>query len=305
MSENIGFTNSGGIIRIKFVAKGVSGDNSSISEIGRVCELLSKLNYESIYLDMSDLEWMDANFVSPLRCHVAAAQKRGCNVKVTGCSGKLSIALTRIGFLEKPDGGYVSSSGRSVIPLSGFSPDQTHRFIDYLDKYMVAERGLPAVSAALRLRIVRGFGELFSNYSLHSKTDMDVFTCGQMYPTKHILAFTISDCGIGIPRGVSLFLGSGISDLDAIDWAMTENNTTRSLDVSGGLGLKVLQEFVDLNGGSISIYSGRGHWVRRQSAVSKVLMRNPFPGTMITVKIVTNDTRSYRLSVEADPNSLL
>ena len=45
---------------------------------------------------------------------------------------------------------------------------------------------------------------------------------------------------------------------EAIEWATRANNTTKRGDVPGGLGLKLLCEFIDLNGGSLQIVSDGG-----------------------------------------------
>ena len=52
---------------------------------------------------------------------------------------------------------------------------------------------------------------------------------------------------------VSQGLQREIGPSAAIEWAMKGRNTTRSGDVPGGLGLKILKEFIQLNGGRLSI----------------------------------------------------
>ena len=68
--------------------------------------------------------------------------------------------------------------------------------------------------------------------------------------------------------------------------------------IPGGLGLKLLCEFIDLNGGCIQIVSDAGYWRRsgRQTAVTK--LNHPFPGTVVSVEINTADTESYSLASE-------
>ncbi|PXF58054.1 MAG: ATP-binding protein, partial [Deltaproteobacteria bacterium] len=68
--------------------------------------------------------------------------------------------------------------------------------------------------------------------------------------------------------------------------------------IPGGLGLKLLSEFIDLNGGRIQIVSDAGYWKREKSKVSAAQLSQPFPGTVVSVEINTADKQSYALTYE-------
>jgi hypothetical protein len=87
----------------------------------------------------------------------------------------------------------------------------------------------------------------------------------------------------------------------AISWATEERNTTKSGSVPGGLGLKLLREFIDLNGGSIQIVSDAGYWRREGQKTTTARMLHRFPGTVVSLEINTNDTNSYALAYELSP----
>ncbi len=91
---------------------------------------------------------------------------------------------------------------------------------------------------------------------------------------------------------------------EAIEWATQANNTTKRGDVPGGLGLKLLCEFVDLNGGSLQIVSDAGYWERKSRHNNKARLRNTFPGTVVSVEIDTADRRSYVLSSELETDDI-
>ena len=87
---------------------------------------------------------------------------------------------------------------------------------------------------------------------------------------------------------------------EAIDWATSSNNTTKRGTVPGGLGLKLLREFIDLNGGSIQIVSDAGYWLRQDGKTRTVRLDSAFDGTVVSLEIDTADTRSYELTSESD-----
>jgi hypothetical protein len=80
----------------------------------------------------------------------------------------------------------------------------------------------------------------------------------------------------------------------------TGRNTTRRGAIPGGLGLKLLMQFVALNGGNIQIVSDAGYWRWNSGQSSAVLLDQPFPGTVVSVEINTADTQSYILTSEAE-----
>lgn len=85
---------------------------------------------------------------------------------------------------------------------------------------------------------------------------------------------------------------------DAIIWATTERHTTKEDSLPGGLGLKLLIDFIDLNGGRIQIVSDAGYWQQKSGESVTKQLRHPFPGTVVSLEINTADTKVYRLTPE-------
>ncbi len=140
--------------------------------------------------------------------------------------------------------------------------------------------------------------EIFSNAVIHSQTKLGIFSCGQYFPKRHRLDFSFADLGIGIRQNV---LKNAELDLRAdlaIAWATDGQNTTKRGRIPGGLGLKLLREFITLNGGRIQIVSDTGYWSLEAGQVHTAQIRLPFPGTVVSIEIDTADKRSYKLSSE-------
>ncbi|MBI4025963.1 MAG: hypothetical protein HY360_13335 [Verrucomicrobia bacterium] len=84
----------------------------------------------------------------------------------------------------------------------------------------------------------------------------------------------------------------------AIVWATERTHTTRKGNVPGGLGLKLLREFIRLNEGKIQIVSDVGYWQQNGSDSRTAILPHAFPGTVVNIEINTADNRSYRLASE-------
>ena len=127
---------------------------------------------------------------------------------------------------------------------------------------------------------------------------MGIFSCGQFFPRRNSLDFSVADLGIGICRNVKENAGLDLAPEKAIIWATKGSNTTKRGQIPGGLGLKLLSEFIDLNGGRIQIVSDAGYWKRERREVSTARLNQPFPGTVVSVEINTADKQSYALASE-------
>ena len=94
-------------------------------------------------------------------------------------------------------------------------------------------------------------GEIFSNFESHSESKY-FYVCGQFFPQKKYFDFCLTDKGIGIARYVMLKERNIKTQSDAVKWAFDARNTTK--DTCGGLGLKLLKEFVENKRGQLIVY---------------------------------------------------
>ena len=171
-------------------------------------------------------------------------------------------------------------------------------FSAYIEKEFIHRSEIPTMSSGLLKKFRESIFQIFSNAVLHSRTELGIFSCGQFFPNRETLDFTVADLGVGIRKNILEREEIDFSPEEAIDWATTGNNTTRRGSVPGGLGLKLLCEFIDLNGGCVQIVSDAGYWKRENQNTQKTRLPHSFPGTVVSVKINTADTHSYRLESE-------
>ena len=177
-------------------------------------------------------------------------------------------------------------------------------FSAYIERGLIRRPEVPEMSAGLLKKFRESIFEIFSNAVLHSHTELGIFSCGQFFPDRNRLDFTVADLGIGIRKNVCDNLQQDLSPVDAIIWATQEHNTTKSGKIPGGLGLTLLSEFIDLNGGCIRIVSDAGYWRRKNRRTNTSLLGQPFPGTVVSVEINTADHSSYRLISESEDDEI-
>ncbi len=160
------------------------------------------------------------------------------------------------------------------------------------------------MSSGLLKKFRESVFEIFSNAVMHSRTELGIFSCGQYFPTRHRLNFSVADLGIGFRQNVKENTGLDLTAEKAIDWATRGRNTTRQGPIPGGLGLKLLREFISLNGGRIQIVSDTGYWEQEKDHTSTARFSLPFPGTVVGIEINTSDTQSYVLSSEVSESDI-
>ena len=195
-------------------------------------------------------------------------------------------------------------TNQTIIPFKIFKLQAGEQFFDYLNAYMNG-RGIPTMTEALTKRFRQSLFEIFQNAAIHSQSESGIFTCGQFFPQKHRLDFTIADAGVGIRENVRRYTGKAkMSSCTAIEWALTEGNTTKTGNQPGGLGLKLIKDFIRKNKGKLQIVSRFGYLEFSANGESVTKMGHDFPGTCVNIEINTQDTRSYCLKSELNSNDI-
>jgi hypothetical protein len=264
------------------------------SRLARLWRVLSQIESTAIEIDCQSLRGFDAHMVAPLSVIRDLAVARRNIIHFRNLSSRVNGIFHRNGFLSRtsPD------TMGSTIQFRRFEITHHREFNDYLDSDL-RNQSLPIMSEALEYLFFLGINELFSNAAIHSETEHGVVCCGQYYPRKHRLDFTLSDAGIGIRENLRRRMNINISSADAIQWAMKRGHTTRQLDVPGGLGLKIVQNFIRLNKGRLIVVSDEGYWCLNGKAVESRALPAHFPGTSVTLEVRTDDMTRYFLAGES------
>lgn len=169
-------------------------------------------------------------------------------------------------------------------------PSQSMFFNSYIANELLGKQTFPEMTKLLKEKIAESIYEIFVNAQMHSGTEY-IYTCGQFYPNKHKIEFTVVDTGVGFKDNVNKRFGAKLNSLQAIKWAVKDMNTTKR-DAPGGIGLAILNEFIKMNGGKFQIVSGDAFF-QVGNVEQFDFLEKPFPGTVVNMEFRTDDKNSY------------
>jgi len=273
--------------------------NSQIgfSHLIELSQATSDLVFEVVEIDFTGTTWIDANMCAPLGAILYRISDHLNEVSLTNIAPNVHKILSKNGFLSTYGEEKSVDTYGTTIAYTRFDPKDERYFASYIEQHFQG-KGMPTMSQSLEKRFRESIYEIFSNCVLHSGTERGIFSCGQFFPNKKRLDFSIVDLGVGMRRKVASYLGRDIASDEAIMWTTTDRNTTKTGNIPGGLGLKLLKEFVSLNGGRIQIVSDSGYWEYSGGQPGAARFNAEFPGTAVNIEINTSDTKSYVLSTE-------
>ncbi|WP_051169816.1 hypothetical protein [Mesoflavibacter zeaxanthinifaciens] len=275
--------------------------SSEISGYNNLLNFYRELEYlenSMVIIDMRKTYWFEANLCAVLGAMIEFLKNRENSVQIVNVKSPKDI-LTRNGFLKNYGFKHPEYTYNTEIEYRTFKENQSKSFSIYLDSEVLNNKDFPKVSPLLNKKINQSVCELFENARTHGLCE-NIHTCGQYYPNKSMMDFTIVDLGQTIKKNVNDFLNKSLDGAECIEWAMEENNTTKTGNVSGGLGLALISEFIKRNKGKIQIVSSDGYWEFRKGKVKKETLEFSFPGTIANLEFNFSDTKSYMLKEEVD-----
>lgn len=283
---------------MKFHLPAIRHDFEGFAALTRLYSRTRDCLFENIEIDMRATDWFDADMCSVFGAILYSLGSDLNNVTLTNISPRVEQVLSKNGFLVHYGRALnIIDRWGTTIFYKRFDIGESRYFSDYIDNEFINREEIPQMSHALLKKFRESVFEIFNNSQFHSGTELGVFSCGQFFPNRNRLNFIVADLGIGIRKKVCDHLGFDISPEQAIEWATQETHTTK-IDTPGGLGLKLLRDFIDLNGGRIQIVSDSGYWRRENRSTITGRLDHPLPGTAVSLEINTADASSYRLSHE-------
>lgn len=274
-------------------------DVSAFTQLAKLHTELSAIKNSPISIDLGRLTWIDAHLSAPLLVLVRRSELNNNVVTFQNISDPIRQILSKNKFLQevRPD------RYNTTMPVSQFTPSDGIVFSEYAKKHL-GRPEMPKMSRSLQERFFEGVDELFANSALHAQSLTPIVVSGQFFPKLGRFDIAICDGGRGFQGALRDALRVDMPAEAAIDWAMTPNNTTRQGDIPGGLGSKILREFIQLNNGKLIVVSNDGYWRQHGSVVSKQKLKYSFPGSFVILEIDTTDQKSYDLAPAPDPRDI-
>ncbi|MCU0288658.1 MAG: ATP-binding protein [Acidobacteria bacterium] len=281
---------------MKIFLPSICHDLAGFEALVRLWEQTKNCFLNDIDIDMNAVTWFDGDMSAAFGAILYWLGGKTNFVKLINIHSDVKDILSKNGFLSYYGYEKIPDYWGTTIPYQRFDVKDDHYFADYIEKELMSRREIPIMSQGLIKRFRESIFEIFSNAVLHSRTQKGIFSCGQFFPIRKRIDFSVSDLGISIRRNIMENIGLDLTPEDAILWATTGRNTTKMGKIPGGLGLKLLCEFIDLNDGRIQIVSDAGYWLREKKRTITSRLSSPFPGTVVCVEINTADKKSYELS---------
>lgn len=269
----------------------------------RLIESFYRLDRNSdLYIDFNDVHWFSADLCAVIEACVDNFHDRN-RVKIINVPYRIELILRKNSFLTRYGYNVLHDVNQTTIPLIELDAYDFNRLSYIVDEKLFSINALPKMSTQLKYKIIQNIAELFKNAFDHGRCSK-VFMCGQFFPQRGDLKLTICNLGITFKENVSEFFNKDVPAAASIRWAMKEHMTTRP-DRTGGIGLFVLNSFLKMNGGNISVLSHDGFWkagpVGNQPYVEGVqTVSVSFPGSLIQIEFNTEDNSFYVLSSSSE-----
>ena len=275
----------------------IDNDKYGYARLGKIIQETDSLLFDKLILDFSSCTFFEANMCAALEVVLSLIRNNIVEIQLVGLHESIKRILQKNHFLEYWRIPSIEDTNETVLPFQRFKSTEQTFFYLYLQQFM-RRRGLPVMSNLLKKYFIESLLELFSNAAEHSLSASGIFVCGQYFPNKKRLDFSIADAGIGFRGNVRRrFQNDNISSVAALEWSLRDGNTTRT-GVVGGLGLKLLRDFVKFNKGKLQIISRFAYYEYENDSDSFEKMDYEFPGTCVNLEVNTSDSNSYCLKSE-------
>jgi len=294
----------------KFILNTLTTRYNGFQELLRLKEALESAREESeIFLDMSYLTRFDGSMCACLGGLLKYYRSKGLciSTKLSDIEPKVRSYLSQNEFLslfgQHKIMDYSKNNEKAIIDFKSHKINNSNEFQAYIGNYFsLYNKNLPNIPRRLLKHFRTSLYEIYLNAVEHAETQLDIFTSGEFFAAKQQLDFCVTDLGIGIKENIRKKIHLTLQPEKAIDWAMQAHNTTRKGE-PGGLGLKLIREFITHNEGVMIIVSDAGYWEFKNKQVITKRFESPFPGTVILIKINTANTKYYD-KYDINPNDI-
>jgi ribosomal protein S8 len=277
------------------VLSDINTTHQSYQQLINLHEQVKNFLFSDITIDLSG--WFAANMSAALGAVLDKIASVN-NIEISSSNKDILSILQKNGFLAHFGYEKKYDTYYTTISYLKLKPQESRYFHEYVMNELLAKSELPIMSEQLKKKIAESIYEIFVNAQIHSETEY-IYTCGQFFPQKHKIEFTIVDRGIGFKQKINRRFNTRFNSIQAIRWATEDGNSTK-IGVPGGIGLAILKEFVRMNEGKIQIVSDDGFYqLTADREIVKPFMSS-FPGTIINMQFRTDDNKSYRLAEEAN-----
>lgn len=278
----------------------IGSDQQGFASLANIYQQVKSCQFEKIQLDFQNTTWFDANMLAMLGAIMESAWTNDFDIVNLGPKQEKIFKKTRYSYFG---GESLLDRYQTTVEYRKSKASEIGSFEKYLEKKLLAHPEIPSMSALLRKKIKESILEIFDNARTHGKCKF-IFSCGQYYPRKGRLDFTIVDIGRTIRKNVRDYLHKNFSGKKALDWAVQKNTTTRKDNIPGGLGFTLIRDFLRKNNGKMQIASADGYWYEKGRISHSKDLNVFFRGTAVNLEFNVNDQSSYYLTSEIEDTDI-
>jgi len=278
----------------------IDSDQQGFASLANIYQQVKPCQFEMIQLDFQNNTWFDANMLAMLGAIMESAWTNDFDIINLKPAQEKIFKKTHYSYFG---GESLPDHYGTTVEYRKSKVSEIGSFEKYLEKKLLAHPEMPSMSALLRKKIKESILEIFNNAKMHGNCEF-VFSCGQYYPRKGRLDFTIVDIGNTIRKNVRKYSRRKVSSKRAIEWAVSKSTTTRKGNIPGGLGFTLIRDFLRKNEGKIQIASARGYWSEKGHALQSEDLNDFFRGTAVNLEFNVNDQCSYYLTSEVEDTDI-
>lgn len=297
------------IQEIKYIPSRVLANKAGYEFLSELHQNLLSSNAEKILINFDRCKEFDANLSAVLGAILDDATEKGHHMFLT-CPKSIGVRrfLSRNKFLEVFKVDTQNEDRENFIIYKRFGVNQAEEFKSYIHSDLVQRQRFPHCTERATEKIIESIYEIFANAVSHGNSQ-SVYCCGEVHPRngRTMLDMTFINLGTTVIHNVNNYLQRRSQGLlgpcDALKWAFEEGNTTKP--IPGGLGLSILEEFMEMNEGTIQMVSGNAMLEIENGQSKGTPLDKSFSGTIVNVEFNCSDSKLYSLIDEqVDLNNL-
>lgn len=154
----------------RYVLSDVRHDQAGFESLVRLSAALSGTRFSYVKIDMSHVDWLDADMCAPLGAVLYRLGHQGNTVQLVHLQHKVEMILSKNDFLSHYGRVPVRDTYGTTIPYQRFDAKDDRFFASYIEAKFVRRMELPRMSSGLVKRFRESVFEIFSNAVIHSQS---------------------------------------------------------------------------------------------------------------------------------------
>lgn len=201
---------------VKYTLSNINTRYDCYSQFSKLYNALKDIKFDVIEIDLK--VWFGANMSAVLGSILDNVSPTN-QIKITSDNQEILEILEKNGFLANYGYEKRLDTNNTTIKYLKLPKAESRFFNLYVMNELLSRSVLPSMTDGLKKKIAESIYEIFVNAQMHSGTEY-IYTCGQFYPKKHVIEFTIVDTGRGFKKVVNDRFNYNLDSVQAIKWAL-------------------------------------------------------------------------------------